>query len=116
VRLASTLVILMLVISPAAQAEPVHLSCNGAQRSQGHWVTGVVESVSIDLEAGTISLEGRGEVPILGFGKVDLGDLLAVQQPGLEAGVNRVTGEIMISDSKYGHYFTGTCKAVKRLF
>ena len=113
-------VILMLVISPAVQAEPVHLVCTGKFRAGPGVFVPRTESIIIDLQAGTVTM-GPVDAPIISHGMTgdsvifDLPERPDMPMSGLSGNIDRITGEVFFKwDGTHG--FTGTCKPAQKLF
>ena len=112
----------MLIASPIAHAEPVHLSCDGRTlTASGKVLENHARSLTIDLAAGTVSFNGSGPLGILPATAMDGPDrvqFIAVPQPaiGVSTGsLNRITGEVGVEFTD-GAYYHGTCEVGSRLF
>ena len=114
----------VLVIGPAANAEPIHLACEGAMRAneprQERLDEKYLMSLVVDLSARTVKPEGHPSVPLKG--SVDDEDVVAFASPKasddvLDGRLNRITGEALIhflTDPMYE--FHGRCHRAKSLF
>jgi hypothetical protein len=114
-----------LVISPAANSEPIHLACEGAMRAnepQHDWrlAEKYLMSLVIDMSARTVKPEGHPSVPLKE--SVDDEDVVAFASPRasddvLDGRLNRITGEALIhflTDPMYE--FHGRCYRAESLF
>ena len=114
----------VLVIGSAANAEPIHLACEGAMRANEPRRERLDEkylmSLVVDLSARTVKPEGHPSVPLKG--SVDDEDVVAFASPKvsddvLDGRLNRITGEALIhflTDPMYE--FHGRCHRAKSLF
>jgi hypothetical protein len=123
----------MLIASPIALAEPVHLSCDGQRQAENHKVLwNETKSLSIDLAAGTATFDGSGPMgippePDLRDTKtrkvkqpedIDEVHFIALPQQHLRVeygSLNRITGQVGVKFTD-GSIYGGTCKAARRLF
>jgi hypothetical protein len=113
-------VVTVLAIGPAANAEPAHLSCEGELSVDATAADAKhLMSLVIDLSARTIKVEGHPSVPIKGA--VDE-DTVAFASPRtaddvLNGSVNRITGEVLIDFLTNPVYrFHGRCNRPQSLF
>jgi hypothetical protein len=114
----------VLVIGSAANAEPIHLACEGAMRAneprQERLDEKYLMSLVVDLSARTVKPEGHPSVPLKG--SVDDEDVVAFASPKvsddvLDGRLNRITGEALIhflTDPMYE--FHGRCHRAESLF
>jgi hypothetical protein len=113
----------VLVIGSAANAEPIHLACEGAMRANEPRRERLDEkylmSLVVDLSARTVKPEGH---PVPLKGSVDDEDVVAFASPKvsddvLDGRLNRITGEALIhflTDPMYE--FHGRCHRAESLF
>ena len=96
----------VLVIGSAANAEPIHLACEGAMRAneprQERLDEKYLMSLVVDLSARTVKPEGHPSVPLKG--SVDDEDVVAFASPKvsddvLDGRLNRITGEVVAASA-----------------
>ena len=114
----------VLVIGSAANAEPIHLACEGAMRAneprQERLDEKYLMSLVVDLSARTAKPEGHPSVPLKA--SVEDEDIVAFASPRasddvLDGRLNRITGEALIhflTDPMYE--FHGRCHRAESLF
>jgi hypothetical protein len=117
-------IVVALVIGPAANSEPIRLACEGAMRANEPGYARLDEkylmSLVIDLSARTVKPEGHPSVPIKA--SIDDEDVVAFASPKasddvLDGRLNRITGEALIhflTDPMYE--FHGRCHRAESLF
>jgi hypothetical protein len=120
----------VMVISPIAHAEPVHMSCSGAKLLPNRRVENSVLSLTIDLGAKTVTVGGYQPLVVMPaipaspgipntennqvsfIGKTILGGVLS-------GNVDRITGEANITfqaNTPEEEFFSGICRPSQKLF
>lgn len=117
-----TVLITMLMISPLALAEPVHMACKGEMTTDGGHVQKLALSLTIDRGAGTLTVQDHGSVKIRG----QQNDTVLFSGPSSDypnqtilGTINRVTGETVIAINigpGMGQRFVGTCDTARPKF
>jgi hypothetical protein len=128
----------MLIASPIAYAEPVHLTCNGEILTANKKILETnTKSLTVDLAAGqgmggTVTFDGIGPLgvlPDLYHKDAETGRLVpdviqpedtvvfwgAEDLPVVSGTLNRITGQVGVQFQD-GSFYAGTCKVSRRLF
>jgi hypothetical protein len=109
----------VLIASPIAHAEPVHLSCDGFKRiAKGKFLENDIRSLTIDLAADTVTIDGSGPLGIIPMPDQDKVLFTALPQQHLlveHGSLNRITGKVFVKYTD-GVLYSGICKVGHRLF
>jgi hypothetical protein len=115
-------IVIVLVISQIAHAEPVLLACYGEIRNaRSEQTEKYALPVRIDLQAGTVRVENYEAVPFMGPPEDDTVAFIAKPETkiGVSTGsINRITGQASIHIIRNDGLliFEGNCRRAEKLF